>query len=317
MRFMKKLTEIENLLVKLININSTSGQEAAVAGFIESKLGGFKLKRQHVSKNRFNIIAKKGKTDLWLVAHMDTVPPFFKAKVGADKIWGRGAVDNKGNIAGVLIAARELKDINILFTVGEEQDFIGARKTKIKGRAIIFEPTVFKVRTAQCGVIAAKLTAKGDQKHSSLIATKKDNAVHVLVETLNFLTNQKWNCFNIGVIKGGVAPNVVAGSAEADFSVRPKSREEFLKILKVIKALQGVSAQIINKMPPSKSRLAKMFPTSEPVSFFSELFFFERGILFGVGDIAEAHTPTEFVNRKDLNALPGKILSLAKSLSVK
>ena len=313
---MKQLTKIEGLLIKLINIESISGNESAVARFIETQLTDFKLKRQYIDKSRFNIVAKKGESNVWLVAHMDTVPPFFKAKVENGKIFGRGAIDNKGNIAGIISASQKLKNINILFTVGEEKDFIGAKNTTIKDTAIIFEPTKFKIRTSQCGVITAKLTAKGDQKHSSLISKESDNAIHVIAKTLNYLIKQNWNCFNAGVIKGGIAPNIAAGSAEVDFSVRPRNQIEFVKILKATRALKGVKVEVINKMPPTKSLLSKNYPETEPVYFFSELFFFKKGLLFGVGDIANAHTLTEFVNRKDLNILPNKILAIVKSLEI-
>ena len=309
------LSGIEKLLVGLINIESTSGNETSVATFIESQLKDFHCERQYVDKKRFNLIARKGKSNVWIVAHMDTVPPFFPARVTADKIFGRGAADNKGNIAGAVFVARELKDINLLFTVGEEQDFIGAKKAKIKGKAIVLEPTNFKVRTAQCGVIAAKLTAKGDQKHSSLLVKQEENALHVLVDTLDRLIGKHWHCFNVGTMKGGVAANVVAGSAETEFSVRPRSQKEFLEILKTIRTLKNVRVQIINKISPFKSNLAKNYPSSGPVSFFSELAFFKDGILFGVGDIAQAHTVTEFIRRKDLEKLPGKLVSIVKSLS--
>ena len=58
------MTEIEKLLLDLVKIPSVSGQEKAVGEYIYQKLekiGGFKLEKQFIDKDRFNIIARKGK----------------------------------------------------------------------------------------------------------------------------------------------------------------------------------------------------------------------------------------------------------------
>jgi acetylornithine deacetylase/succinyl-diaminopimelate desuccinylase-like protein len=312
---MKTFTPIEKMLVELMRIDSVTGNESAVARYIESQLEDFRVTRQAVAKGRFNVIARKGKSDVWMIAHMDTVPPFLPIKITADKIFGRGAVDNKGNIAGVLFAARQLDDINLLFTVGEEVDLAGAKKIgAIKGKAIVLEPTEFKTRFGQCGVVSIKITASGEQKHSSLLMRDRESAVHALTNTLTVLMKKKWHCFNIGTVRGGVAENVVAGSAEAMLSVRPHNNAEFLDILKTVRALKGVKAEIINKLPPFVSELTgdkKLAGSREPVSFFSELSFFEKGILFGAGSIAQAHMPGEYILRKDLACLPGELVKLA------
>jgi len=308
------VTDIEQLLIDLINVPSTSGNEIPVAEFIESQLDDFRIHRQYVDENRFNILAQKGKSDIWFVVHMDTVPPFFSAHVTSDKIVGRGAIDNKGNLAGAIFAARQMRDINMLFTVGEEQDFIGAKQATIKGKVVVMEPTNLKIRTAQCGVIAGKIVAKGDQKHSSLLAASNENAIHVLVDVLGKLEHRRWHHFNVGIIKGGVAANVVAGSAEAEFSVRPQNRAEFSEILKTIRKLRHVEVEIINRMPPFESGIARWYPASKPTPFFSELAFFKKAVIFGAGDIAQAHTPTEFIYRADLKKIPSGLVAVARSL---
>ncbi len=314
---MKATIPIEKLLLNLLRIDSISGNEAAVAKYIESNLGGFRVKRQYVSKERFNIIAQKGKSDVWLVAHMDTVPPFLPIKVTPDKIFGRGAIDNKGNIAGAIVAARAMENINLLFTVGEEVNCAGAKKAKISGNAIVLEPTVFRKTFSQCGAVSVKITARGDQKHSSLLMSDKESATHTLIKTLEVLMKKNWFRFNVGTISGGVAENVVAGSAEAMICVRPRNHAEFLDIIKTIRALKGVKAEFGNQLPPFVSDLARdarLTGSREPVAFFSELSFFKKGILFGVGNIAQAHTLGECIKRKDLERLPGELIKLAGQL---
>jgi acetylornithine deacetylase/succinyl-diaminopimelate desuccinylase-like protein len=315
---MKKITFIEKLLIDLLKIESVTGDEVAVATHIESELSGFRVKRQYVAKERFNIVAQKGTSDVWMVGHMDTVPPFLPIRVTTDKIFGRGAIDNKGNIAGAIVAARAMDDINLLFTVGEEVNFTGAKKARINGKMIILEPTGFKKIFAQCGAISIKIIADGEQKHSSLLVSDNESATHMLIKTLDVLMKRKWFRFNIGIINGGVAGNVVAGSAETVISMRPRTRAEFLDIIKTVRALRGVRVEILNQLPPFTSGLASdagMKGSRKPAAFFSELSFFENGILFGAGSIAQAHTPEEYILRKDLERLPGKLIKLIEQLA--
>jgi acetylornithine deacetylase/succinyl-diaminopimelate desuccinylase-like protein len=126
---------------------------------------------------------------------------------------------------------------------------------------------------------------------------------------------KRWFRFNIGMVRGGVAENVVAGFAEANISVRPRNRVEFLDILKTIRTLRGVKVEIINKLPPFVSDLPQYIGVREPVPFFSELSFFKRGILFGAGSVLQAHTQEEFILRKDLARLPDELIKIVRQLA--
>ena len=131
-----------------------------------------------------------------------------------------------------------------------------------------------------------------------------------MTNTLCELMKKRWFRFNIGMVRGGVAENVVAGSAEANISVRPRSRAEFSEILRTVRVLKGVKVKIINQLPPFASNLPQSIGIREPVAFFSELSFFERGVLFGVGSISQAHTQDEYILRKDLARLPNELVKL-------
>src|SRR5512135_3263328 len=116
------ITRIEKFLVQLLKINSVSGHETEIGRFLNSTLGqaGFSVERQAVGHGRFNVIARKGKGGIWLVVHMDTVGGDVPVRVTSDRIYGRGAIDNKGNLAGAVMAAADMENVNLLFTVGEE-----------------------------------------------------------------------------------------------------------------------------------------------------------------------------------------------------
>ena len=307
------MTEIEKLLIELVKIPSVSGHEKELGDFVVSQLAwikNLKIQKQNVGKGRFNLVIKKGNSKKWLVAHMDTVPGGAPCRITKDRISGRGACDNKQSIAASIILARQLSDINILFTVGEEIDFSGAHKAdeakicKDAELVIVQEPTCFKVITGQCGIVAFSVETTGREQHSSL--DNPNNAIHKLNEILEALIKKNWTAFNIGILEGGIAGNIVAGGARAVISARPHDTKEQKEI---ISELKRISAKVtINKnLPPFCGSLG--YP-ERVATHFSEMGFFKNSIQFGAGDIRNAHTQQEYILRKDLNILPKKLLKI-------
>ena len=308
------MTIIEKLLLELLKIPSVSGQEKEIGNFIVSQLDDFRVKKQFVSKERFNIIAKKGRSDLWIVAHMDTVPGVVPIKITKDKIYGRGAVDNKGNIAGAIMAGKKLEDINLLFTVGEEEDFCGAKKANIKkGKFIVMEPTNLEIMRGQWGAIAFRIETRGKQTHSASSFSKKDSAVFNLVDTLQEMYAKNWTSFNAVITEGGEKDSIVPPYAEAKIFTRPRSVEEYKKIISYLDSIEGndVSIKIDGCFEPCSSNLIKK---GKIVPFFSEMAFFRNSVLFGAGDIRMAHTADEYVLRKELNKLEDGLVGLIKKI---
>ncbi|HRZ95793.1 MAG TPA: M20/M25/M40 family metallo-hydrolase [Candidatus Moranbacteria bacterium] len=313
------MTPIEKLLLDLIKIPSVSGQEKEIGNFLVSRLNGFKVRKQYIDKEIFNVIAEKGKSDIWIVAHMDTVPGSVPIKMTKDKIYGRGAVDNKASIAGAIMAGRKLKDINLLFTVSEEKDFSGAKKAqKIIGKekAIVMEATGFEIYNSQRGVIGFTVRAKVKQKHSSLIEDKNESAFHNLIDALNLMMHKNWTAFNVGLMNGGVAINVVAGEAEAHVSVRPdddKEYDEIKKYLKELKARKNIVIKIINDIKPFTSKLGIKGKRKKA---FTEMAFFPNSFLFGAGNMDVAHSANEYISRKELNKLEKELLKAVNKLHI-
>jgi acetylornithine deacetylase/succinyl-diaminopimelate desuccinylase-like protein len=69
--------DVLELTRKLINIQSTTGEEGEIMAFLAEYLEnmGFQVTRQTVEKDRFNILAKVGEPLAVLSTHTDTVPP--------------------------------------------------------------------------------------------------------------------------------------------------------------------------------------------------------------------------------------------------
>src|ERR1700722_11846188 len=128
---------------RLIDIESITYNEGAVGEYLAEFLAGrdFAVERMQVEQpesidkgQRFNVYAgTAGQTpDVVLSTHMDTVPPFIPSSEDEINIYGRGACDAKGIIAAQVAAAERLRDagvkVALLFVVGEERDWAGARR---------------------------------------------------------------------------------------------------------------------------------------------------------------------------------------------
>src|SRR4029079_18568626 len=103
----------QELTVRLIAIDSTSGRETDVVAWLDRYLGerGWKTWRIPVTPGRDDLFATVAENPLvTLSTHLDTVPPYIAPRVTADTIHGRGACDAKGIAASMICAAEGLRD---------------------------------------------------------------------------------------------------------------------------------------------------------------------------------------------------------------
>jgi len=194
---------------------------------------------------------------------------------------------------------------------------VGAKKIKVKsGKFVVMEPTQLEVMRAQRGVIGFDIVTTGTQMHSSLNFKKEQSAVYLLTNFLQELYRKNWTAFNAVITSAGEADNVVCGKAEGKVSVRPKNIKEYKEILAFLQKFKYKNIRIIKSYAtePCESSLVSKGKTA---AFFSEMAFFKDSLLFGVGDIAQAHAADEFVRRKDLNQLEKKLLQLISNLEKK
>ena len=123
--------EIITLCQELIRIPSVNGKnnELEIAQFIAgfARDHGLETELPALEPNRPNVLVRLGPSTvpgLVLVGHMDTVPtgklenwhyPPFSGKITGNKLFGRGAIDNKGGIAAALGALLLLNEKMFLF----------------------------------------------------------------------------------------------------------------------------------------------------------------------------------------------------------
>jgi acetylornithine deacetylase len=317
------MTETEELLVQLLKIPSTSGNEVELAEFLVQKLqNDFTVEKIPVAGNRFNVLCRQGEAiDKLLMAHIDTVTGEVPVEVTEKTITGRGSCDNKGSAAAIITAAltakaQGLNNFGLLFTIGEETTFDGAKEASLffKERniqprlVIIGEPTELQVVTAQYGILTVKIRCSGTEAHSSI--NNPDSAIHKLVHILNNLIDQVYpdTVFHVGLISGGRASNIIAGNAEATLvyrSSRPNIKDLVIDSLAKI----TIPHEAIIKDLPATDHSNLGFKHNA-VQYFTEMAFFANSIVLGPGSIDNAHSLNEFVDRGQLNDASLKYLNI-------
>jgi acetylornithine deacetylase len=224
----------------LIDIDSTTGREGEVAAVLADFLGqlGYDVTRQPVSDGRFNVYARlPAPPAVVLSTHFDCVPPYFVSREERGLLFGRGSCDAKGILAAQVAAAESLRAqgetrIAMLFVAGEERGSDGARVANDRApegvRFLINgEPTDNRLGAATRGILRVRLHADGRAAHSSF-PELGESAIDKLLDALMVLRGVELPAdpvlgrthYTVGLIEGGVAPNVVSPHASAELVFR-------------------------------------------------------------------------------------------------
>ena len=313
---------VSALTRKLIDIESTTGEEAAVGNTLASELAalGYDVERMPVEGDRFNVWATHPghpHPELVLSTHMDTVPPFIPSSETRDRIYGRGSCDAKGIIAAQIAAAKKLRaqdiHVGLLFLVGEERDSQGAQIANQQPRGAKFlingEPTENKQALASKGTLRVELVSRGRMAHSAY-PELGESAIEKLLDALDSVrklklpTNPKAGpcTMNIGLIEGGRAPNVIPDHARAHLLFRLVGPAQELR-RQIAQAVAGkAEAEFKLEIPymefttvPGIETMIAAFTTDIPA-----LTNWGRPLLIGPGSIHVAHTDGEYIEKQQL-----------------
>jgi len=319
----------------LVDIDSTTGREAEAGAWLASYLRdrGFRVTEQPVAGGRANVVALVGpKPAVVLSTHLDCVPPFFPSRIEDGRLHGRGACDAKGALAAQVTAAERLREsgeerVGLLFVVGEERGSDGATAANriSPGPAFLVngEPTESKLATATRGAFRVKLRATGRAAHSSQ-PQRGVSAIDLLVDALVELRGivlpedpDLGRTFYVtGLISGGIAPNVVSPSAEAELNFRtigPGS--EVLERLAPLRS-RGVALEKVLEVPPVRMRTLPGFETAA-FAFTTDVPLLDRWgvpLLFGPGSVLDAHTDEDHVAIAELQAASLAYERIARAL---
>lgn len=315
--------DVVSLTRQLVDIESITGHEAAVGETLHRELAALKydVRRMPVEGDRFNVLAtspEEPRPAVVFSTHMDTVPPYIPSSEDATRVYGRGSCDAKGIIAIQMAAAERLRQegihVGLLFLVGEERDSTGAKKANeqpVGSRFLINgEPTENKLALASKGTLRVELTASGRMAHSAY-PELGESAIDKLVAALTRLRAMKLpslkgigDCtFNIGLIEGGRAPNVIPDFARAHLLYRLIGPTEDLR-REIVKTVGDLAkADFYLEIPFMRFRGVGKLPTmvAAYTTDIPALGNWGEPLLIGPGSIHVAHTDGEYVEKQQLN----------------
>ena len=310
----------------LIDIDSTSGREGDAGRWLARLLReqGYHVVEQPVTDGRFNVFAHlDAPPEVVLSTHVDCVPPFVASREERGLLFGRGSCDAKGILAAQIVAAERLRArgecrIGLLFVVGEERGSDGARVADRQAPSgvrylVNGEPTDNRLGSATRGVLRVRLRAEGRAAHSAF-PELGDSAIDKLLDALMVVRGVPLpddpllgrTHYTVGVIEGGLAPNVVSPRASAELLFRIVG--EAASVLAALAVVDGlVTVEPVLDIPAVRLHTLSgfdtaVFPYTTDVPLLGH---WGVPLLLGPGSIHVAHTDEEHVAIDELHAAVG------------
>jgi acetylornithine deacetylase len=336
------------------------------------------------SKTKANLFATVGqgsKPGIILSGHTDVVPvdgqswdsdPFVSIVRGGS-LFGRGTADMKGFIATALalvptfLTSKRDFPIHLAFSYDEEVGCLGVRGL-IKdlqeiglqaAGCIVGEPTEMQPLTAHKGVYKFKCSVHGREAHSSytpLGVNAIEYAARIIAyirhladelrksEPRNPAFTVPYTTLQTGLVRGGLAANIVPKRCDFEFDVRTmpgasyeplygKIKEyaaSLLPEMKDVDPLSSIELECVTTTPGVSVdeqeeivQLAKRLTGATSVSAASYAteagLYFEAGyqtVICGPGSIEQAHRPNEYVSLEQLAKCESFLAALVTAPSI-
>ena len=235
--------------------------------------------------------------------------------------------------------------------VDEENAQSGSRKLARSGLradlAIVGEPTELKVVTAHKGDLWLRLATHGKAAHGARPELGV-NAVHAMARILTALEEDYIPglgrrrhallgrpTLNVGAIRGGQQPNIVPDRCEIDLDRRTLPSERDRAVVADLRAWlkrEGFEAELVDvkgapcppldtdpRLPLVRTLLTTAGQAGPAgVDFFCDAAILARGgipsVVFGPGDIAQAHTADEWIALRSLEDAADLLTRYLRSL---
>lgn len=261
----------------------------------------------------------------------------FLPRVADGRVYALGAADTKGAAAAILTALEEERprDTGVLFSGDEEfssvvmRAFVESEHVRGLERAIVCEPTSLRAGTRHRGIASFEVDVSGPGGHSSF-ADRLPSPIAMLSRLGVALDDWarahrdqgpkgfEGMCLNLAKLEGGVAFNVIPAHGKLVVSLRPPPGADTAAIRReleaiVAKAVPEAKAVFTRDNAPFATRdLASFEPfvgdaarSGLDLGFWTEAALLAAAgvdaIVFGPGDIAQAHGPDEWVTIDELS----------------
>jgi len=198
---------------------------------------------------------------------MDTVWPLgtlgeMPIEVEGDVFRGPGSFDMKGGLAIGVFALRALRDVGVeptlspVFLITSDEE-IGSPESealivdlaKNVDRVFVLEPALGPagaLKTRRKGVGDLAIEVHGKSAHGGLAPEEGASAIvelaHVIRSLEAMADAERGTTVNVGVIEGGVRPNVVAAHARAEVDLRAWSREDAERLERSVRSIEPTVA---------------------------------------------------------------------------
>jgi glutamate carboxypeptidase len=211
---------------------------------------GFKVVALGPNGNARHIYArpisrKKGRPAQLLVGHSDTVWPLGTVahrpfSIEGNVVRGPGVLDMKGGLVQIILALKALRELKlepevlpVVFINSDEE--IGSRSStryirtlaRHVTRAYVMEPALGEegvIKTERKGIGRYTVTVYGKAAHAGLDPESGASAIlelsHVIQTLFSLNDSDTGISVNVGMIDGGLQPNVIAPHSQAVVDVR-------------------------------------------------------------------------------------------------
>jgi glutamate carboxypeptidase len=201
---------------------------------------------------------------VWPIGTLQTMPLLFEA----DTLRGPGVYDMKAGLVEMVYALRAIEHLGLKPTVAplcfiNSDEEIGSRESTRYVRALaqrvdrcmVLEPSLGhsgKIKTARKGVGRFTVTVQGKAAHAGLDPGAGASAIlelsHVIQKLFELNDPEQGTSVNVGVIDGGIRPNMVAPESRAVIDVRVQTQADAERVEQAIHNLEtatpGVSLLI-------------------------------------------------------------------------
>lgn len=275
------------------------------------------------------------------------------------RLYGRGSADMKGFIAAglsrvpAMLAADLKRPIHFALSYDEEVGLLGAPSLiramdaeLPKPRLVIVgEPTGMQIVDRHKGIIGLRTTVLGHEAHSSqthlgvsanMIAARLMARITEIADRLTRASapangfEPPHTTVTVGLVKGGTAPNILAGKCEFIWDVRATTPEQATAVVDEVLAYAAqldasmrarfagcsITTERLSDVPPltgvgglpAREMAARITGCvhCQPASFVAEAGLFELAglptVVCGPGWIAQAHQPDEYIEVSQLAA---------------
>ncbi|MDZ7781271.1 MAG: M20 family metallopeptidase [Gemmatimonadota bacterium] len=207
-----------------------------------------------------------GKHAQLLVGHTDTVWPVgtletMPVRVDGDRLHGPGTLDMKGGLTQIVFALRALRELGIrpevtpvVFVNSDEE--VGSPDSRHHVRmlarracrAFVLEPALgpdARVKTARKGIGRFEVAIRGRASHAGLDPGAGASAIlelsHVIQRLHELNDPERGTTVNVGVIDGGIRPNVVAAAAKASVDARVRTMEDARALERAVNEIRAAT----------------------------------------------------------------------------